>query len=481
MRQPKRIWDTPWQSSERLCEWLAGQIAIGAKRKEIDALDEAPRISQESKYHLTLNINPRADCLGANASSRRPIFLKETMAVIDKLDQTFVDTQLQCPEGKSRVEFVDPQRTGLYVEVRATSQGQGTYYLRYKDAAGKTCHQKLGRTVELTLNEARKQARTLKASITMGADPRGEDKAKKAVPTFDEFFHSSYLPYIRPRKRSWRKDESLYRMYVAERFGAKRLNETRRQEVQEFHAGLLEKERKNGKKLAHASVDHVVKLMRQVLNKAVEWDVIAASPIARIKLFNVDNRMENYLTPEQLEGLLNVLLTDENRGVCDAAILLLSTGARLNEALKSKVSHYELTARVWRIEAANSKSKRVRSVPLNDTAAELVTNMIERNNLRPDDYLFNSAKTGNHLEYVHKVWDRLRQKAGLPNLRLHDLRHQYASFLVNSGRSLYEVQKILGHSSHSVTERYAHLSSQSLMDAANSASTIIRGAMPKAA
>ena len=82
---------------------------------------------------------------------------------------------------------------------------------------------------------------------------------------------------------------------------------------------------------------------------------------------------------------------------------------------------------------------------------------------------------------MHKVWDRLRQAAGLPHLRLHDLRHQYASFLVNSGRTLYEVQKILGHSSHAVTERYAHLSSRSLMDAANSASVIIKAAMPPAA
>ncbi len=68
----------------------------------------------------------------------------------------------------------------------------------------------------------------------------------------------------------------------------------------------------------------------------------------------------------------------------------------------------------------------------------------------------------------------MRERAGLPKLRLHDLRHQYASFLVNSGRSLYEVQKILGHSSHSVTERYAHLSSASLMEAANSASAFLR-------
>lgn len=358
------------------------------------------------------------------------------MAIIENLDQAFIGTQLHCPEGKSRVEFVDPARTGLYVEVRATSPGQGTYYLRYKDAAGKTCHQKLGRTVEITLAEARKQAKNLKASITMGADPRGKEKARRAVPTFDEFFRDSYLPYVKPRKRSWKKDDGLYRMYIADRFGETRLNEVRRQDVQEFHAGLLDKVLENGKKLSPASADHVVKLIRQMLNKAVEWEVILLSPIARIKLFNVDNRLENYQTPEQLEGLLRVLLTDENRGVCEAAILLLCTGARLNEALKSKVRHYELTSQVWRIEAVTSKSKRVRSVPLSDMAVELVTSIIERDKLEPDNHLFNSARTGNHLGHIHKVWDRLRKKAGMPHLRLHDLRHQYASFLVNSGRSL---------------------------------------------
>ena len=75
---------------------------------------------------------------------------------------------------------------------------------------------------------------------------------------------------------------------------------------------------------------------------------------------------------------------------------------------------------------------------------------------------------------------RLRRSAGLPFLRIHDLRHQYASFLVNSGRTLYEVQQILGHSDPSVTQRYAHLSSKALQDAANSASVAIRGATSNA-
>ncbi|MDO8311587.1 MAG: tyrosine-type recombinase/integrase [Sideroxyarcus sp.] len=78
---------------------------------------------------------------------------------------------------------------------------------------------------------------------------------------------------------------------------------------------------------------------------------------------------------------------------------------------------------------------------------------------------------------IMKVWTRLRNKAGLPHLRIHDLRHSFASFLVNSGRTLYEVQMILGHSQSIVTERYAHLSTKTLQDASNSASVIIQGAL----
>ncbi len=389
-----------------------------------------------------------------------------------KLTQDIMSTELTCPPGMRRIELCDIDLPGLYVEVRATSPGQGTYYLRYKDGAGKTCHSKLGRTTETTLAEARRQARTLKAEIQLGADPRGEHRAKQAVPTLSAFFEESYLPHVKPRLRSWKKLEGLHRMYLRDAFGHRRLNDLKRQEIQVFHAGLLDRG------LSPASVDHVVKLIRQVLNKAVEWGVIEVSPIARIKLLNVDNRVEHYMSAEELERLLAVLRSDENRPVCNVAMFLLSTGARLNEALAAGWEHIDRQSRVWRIPASTSKSKRIRSVPLNDSAIDVLEQLGTEGQ---SPYLFVSAKTDERLGNVHKVWDRLRKKADLPKLRLHDLRHQYASFLVNSGRSLYEVQRILGHSSHSVTERYAHLSSKSLMDAANSASVMIKGAMPTAA
>lgn len=170
-----------------------------------------------------------------------------------------------------------------------------------------------------------------------------------------------------------------------------------------------------------------------------------------------------------MQRLLGVLRKDKNRTVCLIALFLLSTGARLSEVLQAKWKDIDRPNRVWRIPAANSKSKKVRSVPLNDSALDVL------NTLKTEvGHLFVSSKTGKPFTTIHKVWERLRTEAGLTHLRIHDLRHQYASFLVNSGRTLYEVQQILGHSYPAVTQRYAHLSTKSLQDAANSASEMIK-------
>jgi integrase len=386
-----------------------------------------------------------------------------------KLTSDIVSNGLICPSGKRRIELCDTELPGMYVEVRDTRPGQGTYYLRYKNEQCSTCHQKLGRTTDITLAEARKKARQLKAEIQLGADPRGEAKAAKAVSTFSDLFQDHYLPFVKPRKRSWKRDEELYRLRIKGVFGDKRLNEITRLQVQNFQADLV------AQGLAPATADHHVKLIRQALNLAVDWNMLDRNPVSRVPLLNVDNKVEHYLGDEELGRLLAVLRTDENRPVCRIALFLLSTGCRLNEALKATWPQIDATTRVWRIPASNSKSKRIRSVPLNDSALTVLAELPRH----PEcDALFVNARTRSRYTTVMKVWSRLRKEAGLQHLRIHDLRHQYASFLVNSGRSLYEVQQILGHSDPSVTQRYAHLSSRSLQEAANSASLAIRGPSP---
>lgn len=387
------------------------------------------------------------------------------MAVV-KLTQEIIDHQLVVEDGKAGFEAVDNQRTGLYVKVTNTSS---VYYLRYKNLNGKTCHQKIARTDEISLAEARSRVKQLKAGIAAGNDPREAAQAKKALPTFGEFFNESYLPHVKSRKRSWNKDESMFRVRLDDVFGSKKLNQITRREVVSFHTRLLEVDG-----LSPASCDHHLKLMRRMLNLAVEWEIIEKNPLSRIHLYKEDNKVENYLNEEQLRRLLQVLHNDKNRMTCMVMLFLLSTGARLNEALSAKWSQVDTENRVWVIPASNSKSKRVRSVPLNQSALDVLKKLDTAGKF---EYLFINYRTGTHLRGIHTGWHSLRLKAGLPHLRIHDLRHSFASFLVNNGRTLYEVQQILGHSVPTVTQRYSHLSAKTLLSATDAASNCINAAM----
>jgi integrase len=140
---------------------------------------------------------------------------------------------------------------------------------------------------------------------------------------------------------------------------------------------------------------------------------------------------------------MTVLNTNSNRMVCNIILFLLSTGARLNEALQAKWEHINMERRVWRIPSTNSKSGRVRAVPLNNSAVGVLNQLDTKCTFA---HVFINRKTGLPYSTIRKVWNRLRQEAGLKHIRIHDLRHSCASMLVNSGRTLYEVQQILGHS-----------------------------------
>jgi len=388
------------------------------------------------------------------------------MAIV-KLTQHFIDNQLVCPEEAQRTEFVSDERNGLYVEVRSSSNSQGTYYLRYKDQSDKTCHQKIGRTVDISLADARRKAKELKAEIALGSDPRADDKARKSVITFDALFNDHYLPYVKQRKRSWNRDRELFDLRIKSVMGAKRLNQVSRLQIQNFHSGLLEEG------LAPATANHHIKLIRHMLNLAVEWEMLDKNPASRIHMFAEDNKVERYMNDAQLANLLEVLRTDSCRSVCLIAMFLLATGCRLNEALSACWSQVDKDKRVWRIPASNSKSKRMRPVPLNETALDVLNQL---NTEGVYEHLFINTKTKKPYVNIAKVWEKLRSKAGLPHLRLHDLRHQAASNLINSGATLFIVQAILGHSDPSVTQRYSHLAMKTLNDASDNASAIIKNA-----
>lgn len=408
------------------------------------------------------------------------------MAIIANLDQHYIDTQLVCPAGKARDEFVDPQKTNLYVEVRASSPGQGTYYVRWKDDAGKTCHRKLGRTTDITLDAARGAALAHKATIkgltgvrpgvALPGTPPAPLTATNAVVTsptqgaagitLDTFMTEHYFPHARTHKRSVGRDEQLYRLRIKPKFGDAPLTGITRMAVQRFQTALL------GEGLAKASVNHHVQLLRRICNLAVSWEMLERNVLTRIPMLALDNGVENYLDDAQVAKLVEVLKTDANRMVSLILMFLLATGARLNEALTAKWKQVDVANAVWTIPATNSKSKRVMHKPLNSSALWVIEQLDTQDN---STLLFPSPASGKPFTTITRQWYRIRAKAGIPdNVRIHDLRHSFASRVVSSGGTLFQLQNLLGHADARTSQRYAHLSMKAAQEASNGAAFAVR-------
>jgi integrase len=150
--------------------------------------------------------------------------------------------------------------------------------------------------------------------------------------------------------------------------------------------------------------------------------------------------------------------------------LLLYTGARKREILDARWDEIDFNRRMLTVPAERSKSKKPHHIPLSDAALELLQSLPRQDDI---PWVFFNPKTKKPPVSIFYAWNTIRNRVGMPELRLHDLRHSYASFLVNAGRSLYEVQKLLGHHDPKVTMRYAHLSPQAMLEAVNVVGNVV--------
>ena len=389
------------------------------------------------------------------------------------LTPEFILNGLTVPTGKTRVEYCDlhPEARGLYVEVNANNPRQGIYRVRLK-VDGKSTHFVIGKTDSVTLQSARQQTVALKAQLAAGVNPKATlDRSKKADSlTLRDYFFGPYLERAKQTKKSWIRDVQTFKHidagYGDQKIACITLAMVNKQRTEQMNSGLY----------SAATVNHSTKLWRQLLRQsAVEG---LRPPLLGIKLLPVQNMVENYLDDQQLGKLLSVLSTHENRSVCLIARWLLATGSRSGEARKAKTADIDRERRLWKIPAQNSKGGLAGSVFLNDSALEVLDQLDTQGT---SEYLFVNKRTGKPFTTITKSWERIRTIAGLPHFRIHDLRHQHAVLLINSGRTLFEVATALRHRDpNTTTIRYAHLTSKTMQDVSNCADAGIRRAMAAA-
>ena len=369
------------------------------------------------------------------------------------------------------VSYFDTEIKGFLLEHRAS--GKATYYFRYRDAGRQVRMHRIGRSEEISLSDARAQAHQMKRMVSEGGDPRREQHRFQEVPAFGDFVRERYLPAAKARKRSWGTDELMLRRHLLPPFGEYRMNRIARSDVVAMHQAAREKG------YAAGTCNRMLVLLKFIFNCAIRWDVLPpnSNPCAGVAPFEDDGGRERYLTREEVGRLFDELDGDRHVQVGQVIRLLLYTGARKSEILNARWDEIDFGRRMLMVPAARSKSKKPRPILLSE-AAVAVLRAVPRQDGIP--WVFVDPKTQRPPGSIHYVWNAIRRRVGLADVRLHDLRHSYASFLVNAGRSLYEVQRLLGHSDPKITMRYAHLSPGALLEAANVVGDVV-GRTPTAA
>jgi len=367
----------------------------------------------------------------------------------------------ECPKGRSKVDYFDTKATGLLLEVRTS--GRKTFYQRYIDRRGVERQYKIGTADVLTLEQARRKGRAVKAEAFLGPDPQLQRRELRASLTLAELVQSRYLPYVKEYKRSWKTDETILRLHILPALGRLYLDEVTPERI----GDLVRTMRVKG--YAVGTTNRVVILLRYVFNLARKWKIagVNENPTGTLQLAPEAHR-ERFLTAEETRRLLLSIAADENRTAANSIILLLLTGARRNEITHAEWAHLDWRKRTLLV--PRSKSGKARKITLNGQALALLKS-IKRTKGNP--YIFPSPDTKRPSPSLYHPWHRIRQRAGLPDLRLHDLRHSFASFLVNSGVSIYVVQDLLGHTQLKTTQRYAHLTGETLQDAAEVVSAVV--------
>ena len=369
-----------------------------------------------------------------------------------------------CPDGLKKVDFFDLEQRGFMLEVRRS--GGKTFYQRYTDDRGRERQFKIAPADVLTLSAARRNGRGIQAQALVGQDPRRRRVELRSIPTLAELVHDRYLPHIKSYKRSWCTDETVLRIHILPVLGSQPIDLIRAEQI----AALVQDMRHKG--YATGTTNRVVIVLRFIFNLARKWRVPGATenPTAGINLAPDVNR-ERFLTLEEAQRLVASIEQDENRLAAQAIMLLLLTGARRNEITFAKWEHID-----WEkgtLQVPLSKSGKARSIALNGVAIELLRSIRASSN---GIYIVPSPVTGRPSASLYFPWHRIRVRAGLSDLRLHDLRHSFASFLVNNGVSLYVVQGLLGHANTRYTQRYAHLTPDTLRGAAETVGQVLASA-----
>ncbi len=363
--------------------------------------------------------------------------------------------------------------------VRITAQSAVSFILTYY-IAGRQRRYTIGRFPEWSATAARAEAIETRQKIRANIDPLEEREQQRGAPTVNDLAQD-YMERAHATKRpsSIRNDLQMLANHILPRLGRLRVSAVGRRDVELLHGSL--------KKTPYRA-NRVLALLSTMFSFAIDRAMRTDNPVYGVKRYHEESR-EYWLSIEQLRELEKALAEYSDQVAANAIRLLIVTGAREGEALKADWSQFDLRRGIWTKPSHHTKQQKIERVPLNAAAMHILTELKTSSN--GSNYLF-PGHNGCRVT-IRRPWVQVLKAAGLtqvvkkigkrgtalaihrPLVRIHDLRHTFASHLVSSGESLHKVGKLLGHTSPQTTNRYAHVDNKALRETADVFGRVYKG------
>ncbi|MEO5334938.1 MAG: tyrosine-type recombinase/integrase [Magnetococcus sp. YQC-5] len=328
------------------------------------------------------------------------------------------------------------------LQIRVTPTGIKTFSWYGRTQGGGPERVTIGRWPELSIDEARRHATRLNAAIADGENPAEQRREMKAEMTFAELFEIYMERWSKVRKKSWRNDESIFRIHLIP-LHEKKLSSITRNDVARIHSTIG----KNQQVHANRSLALISKVFN-VANEYGLWD--GANPASGIRHFKEQSR-DRFLSGEEIQRFLEALV-EEKEILRSFFLLAILTGARRANVQSMRWDDIDFERQVWKIPQPE-KSKNVALVPLTPMAIEILTGLSH-----DSEWVFPSHRSATgHLVEPRKAWERVLMRAGIEDARIHDLRRTMGSWQAITGASLPIIGKSLGHASQQATAIYARL------------------------
>lgn len=357
-----------------------------------------------------------------------------------------IDRLKHDPNGPATQIEYDDEIPGF--GVRLYESGRKAFVVWYRTASGRKRMQTIGAFGPWTLQQAREEAREIIVEANRGSDPMAERQGARRGTSVREFSAVYLERHAKPRKKTWTEDERRIEKHINPALGARKMEDLRRADVARFHGEIGMD--------APYEANRVLALLRVMLNKAEEWGYLeegTPNPAAKVEPFR-EKKRDRWVRPEELPRLMEAVAEEENPYIRAAVKLYLLTGLRKSELLGLRWQDVELSGDRPELRLRDTKAGRPHTVPLSPVAVEILRDLPR---MLHNPHVFPGHRKGQPLVNISKPWRAIRERAGMKDVRLHDLRRTVGSWLATSGASLPLIGSVLNHTNASTTQIYAHL------------------------